>query len=138
MSWDVAIVRVRGKFRPIEDVEQEDYLPLGNLKDVSAAVRAAFPSAEWSDPTWAVYLHGDFQIEIQLDGVESENTILLQVHGTGDPIPSLLKLTEANGWLAIDCSAGQFINPKKPSYEGWEGFKSLVRNDARWKKKGKV
>jgi hypothetical protein len=104
MSWDVAIVRIRGKFRPIEGVEEEDYLPLGGLKGVRAAVRAAFPSAEWSNPTWAVYLHGDFQIEFQLDGVESANTILLHVHGTGDPIQSLLKLTEANGWLAVDCS----------------------------------
>ncbi len=134
MSWDVAIVRIRGKFRPIAEVEEEDYLPLGDLKDVSAAVRAAFPSAEWSDPTWAVYLGPDFEIEIDLDGVESGNTIVLHVHGTGDPIPSLLKLTKANGWLAIDCSSGEFINPKKPSYEGWEGFKGLVRGGGRQRK----
>ena len=56
MSWDVAIVRIRGKFRPILEVEEEDYLPLGGLKGVRAAVRAAFPFVEWSNPTWAVYL----------------------------------------------------------------------------------
>ena len=127
MSWDVAIVRVRGTFRPIEEVQQEDYLPLGDLKRVRAAVRAAFPSANWDTPTWAVYVGPDFEIEFALDGVESANTMILLVHGTGDPIPSLLKLTEANGWLAIDTSTGEFINPKKPSYEGWEGFKDLVR-----------
>jgi len=127
MSWDVAIVRVRGKFRPILEVKEDDYLPLGDPEKVRATVRAAFPSAEWSNPTWAVYLHGDFQIEFSLEGVESANAILLHVHGTGDPIPALLKLTEANGWLAIDTSTGEFINPKKPSCEGWEGFKRLVR-----------
>jgi hypothetical protein len=128
MSWDVAIVRVGGEFRSIEDVQQEDYLPLGDLKSVHAAVRAAFPSAEWDTPTWAVYVATNFEIEFALDGVESGNTIILHVHGTGDPIPSLLKLTEANGWLAIDTSTGEFIDPKEPSYEGWEGYKGLVRN----------
>jgi hypothetical protein len=127
MSWDVAIVRIRGKFRPIEEVEEEDYLPLGDLKAVRAAVRSAFPSAKWSNPAWAVYLGPDFEIEFPLDDVEYG--IPLHVHGTGDPIPSILKLTEANGWLAIDCSTGEFINPKNPSYEGWEGFKSLVARD---------
>ena len=115
MSWDVVIVRIRGKFRPIEEVEEEDYLPLGDLKTVRAAVRSAFPRAEWSNPTWAVYGHGDFQIEFSLDGVESDNAIVLHVHGPGDPIPSVLKLTEANGWLAIDCSSGEFIDPANPS-----------------------
>src|SRR6266851_6613820 len=71
-------------------------------------------------------LSGDFEIEFQLRGVESHSAIILHVHGTGDPIPSLLKLTEANGWLAVDCSCGEFINPKKPSYEGWEGYKGLA------------
>jgi hypothetical protein len=133
MSWDVAIVRIRGKFRPIEEVEEEDYRPLGKLKDVRAAVRAAFPSAEWSNPKWAVYESPDFEIEIDLEGVESGNTIILHVHGKGDPIPSILKLTEANGWLAIDCSSGEFLDPKNPSYESWQGFKRLV-----WKSFGRV
>jgi hypothetical protein len=74
MSRDVAIVRIRGKFRPLEEVEEEDYLPLGDLKSVGAAVRAALPSAKWSNPTWAVYDGPDFGIEIDLDSVESGNT----------------------------------------------------------------
>jgi len=55
MSWDVAIIRIRGKFRPDLEVGDVDNLPLGDLKSVSAAVRAAFPLAEWSNPTFALY-----------------------------------------------------------------------------------
>ena len=128
MSWDVAIVRIRGKFRPIKEVKGKDYLPLGDLKKVRAAVSTAFPSAEWSNPKWAFYSGPDFSIEIDLEGVKSGNTILMFVHGSGDPIPSILKLTEANGWLAVDCSSGQFIDPTNPSYESWEGFKELGKN----------
>ena len=126
MSWDVAIVKIRGGFRPIAEVGSDDYVPLGELEAVQTAIRVAFPSAQWSDPTWAVYLGSDFQIEFSLDGVVSSNTVIAHVHGTGDPIPSLLNLTQANGWLVVDCSTGEFIDPKNPSYEGWEGFKALV------------
>jgi len=115
MSRDVAIVRIRGKFRPVEEVEEEDYLPLGDLKKVTAAVKSAFPSAKWSNTTWAVYVGPDFEIEIDLEGVESGNTIVLHVHGDGDAAPAVLKLTEANGWLAIDVSCGEFIDPDNPS-----------------------
>ena len=125
MSWDVAIVRIRGKLRPVKEVEEEDYLPLGEPKKVRAAVSTAFPSAEWSNPKWAFYTGPDFEIEIDLEGVKSGNTILMFVHGSGDPIPSILKLTEANGWLAVDCSSGQFIDPANPSHESWEAFKDL-------------
>jgi hypothetical protein len=115
VSREVAIVRIRGKFRPIEEVEGEDYLPLGELKAVRAAVKSAFPRAKWDNPTWATYARRDLAIEFDLDCVESGNTIVLHVHGPGDPVPPLLKLTEANGWLTIDCSRGEFIEPANPS-----------------------
>jgi hypothetical protein len=126
MSWDVAIVKIRGGFRPIAEVEPADYVPLGELQAVQSAILTAFPSAQWSDPTWAVYCGKGFEFEFALEGVESANTVVVHVHGTGDPIPSLLKLTESNAWLAVDCSTGEFVNPKNPSYEGWEGFKALL------------
>src|SRR5579871_2904655 len=47
MSWDVAIVRISGDFRPLAEVEPGDYLPLGGLERVRAAISDAFPSAEW-------------------------------------------------------------------------------------------
>ena len=53
MSWDAVIVRIRGPFRPISDVAANDYLPLGALKSVAAAVRAAFPDGEWDSPSHA-------------------------------------------------------------------------------------
>jgi hypothetical protein len=126
MSWDVALVRIRGGFRPIGEVEEADYVSLGDPASVRAAIRAAFPTAEWSGADWAVYYGKDFEIEFALESVEAAHTVLLHVHGTGDPIGPLLKLTESNGWLAVDCSTGEFIDPKNPSYEGWEGFRALL------------
>jgi hypothetical protein len=126
MSWDVVLVRIRGAFRPIREVEQADYVSLGDPASVRAAIRAAFPTVEWSGADWAVYYGKDFEIEFILESVQSANAVLLHVHGKGDPIRPLLKLTESNGWLAVDCSTGEFIDPMNPSYEGWEGFKALL------------
>jgi len=117
MSRDVALVKIRGDFRPIGEVKSEDYLPLGDPDAVRAAIRSAFPSAKWDKPTWAVYLGPDFEIEISLESLESGNTVILMIHGAGSPIPSLLRLTQATGWLAVDCSTGEFIDPEDPDYE---------------------
>ncbi len=127
MSWDVAIVKIRGDFRPIEEVESEDYLPLGDEAAVATAISLAFPSAEWSGSTSAVCRGSNFEIEFGFEDLASSNSVLLHVHGSGDPIPSILGLTKGNGWLAVDCSTGEFIDPRNPSYEGWEGFKDLLR-----------
>lgn len=127
MSWDVAIVKIRGDFRPITEVEPDDFLPLGDEAAVEAAINSAFSSTQWCGSTWAVYQGPNFEIEFSLSDMASSNSILLHIHGDGDPIPSLLELTGKNGWLAVDCSTGEFIDPKKPSYEGWEGFKELIR-----------
>ena len=126
MSWDVALVRIRGAYRPIAEVEEADYVPLGKPAAVRKAIQAAFPKAEWWGTDRAVCYGKDFEIEFHLEGVESANTVVLHVHGTGDPIRALLKLTNCNGWLAVDCSTGEFIDPKNPSYDGWEGFTALV------------
>src|SRR5690606_16527957 len=40
MSWDAVILKIRGDARPIEDVGNDDYLPLGSLQSVAAKVRA--------------------------------------------------------------------------------------------------
>ena len=126
MSWDVAIVKIRGEFRPIEEVDDADYTALGSRASVVEAIRAAFPTAEWSDDeTFAGFDGGEFSIEFDLESLEEGNTVVLFVHGNGDPIPSILKLTEANGWLAVDCSTSEFIDPADPSYEGWEGYQEL-------------
>ena len=53
MSWDAVILKVQGQFRPIEEVADEDYLPLGGIEAVAERIRAAFPNAEWSSATWA-------------------------------------------------------------------------------------
>ena len=99
MSWDVAIVRIKGPFRPIAEVDDGDYASIGSHAAVVRAIRAALPTAEWSeDKTHATYDGGEFSIEFDLSSVDDANTVVLNVRGTGDPIPPIVKLVQANGW----------------------------------------
>jgi hypothetical protein len=113
MSWDAVIVRIRGSYRPIADVAADEYLPLGTLESVAAAIRAAFPDAQWDDSTYAhCELDKYTGMTIDLDSVESSNSVHVRVSGPGNPVPDLLSLANANGWVVIDCSSSEFINPR--------------------------
>jgi hypothetical protein len=107
-SWNAVIVKVSGILSPLAKVEPEDCLPLGTPKSVRAVIRSAFPSAEWMGSSYAVYFGSGFVIEIWIHRKRYEPVRLVQVRSThdsaGDPKPLLLKLTEANGWLALDSS----------------------------------
>jgi hypothetical protein len=128
MSWDAVILRIRGPIRPVKEVAESEYLPLGSLESVAAAIQSAFPSAEWDDPTHA---HGSLDeytgIIFDLGECKGYNWVHVSVSGSRDPIPSLLTLANANNWVILDIQSGDFIDPANPSHRGWIGYRSLVQ-----------
>jgi hypothetical protein len=132
VSWDAVILRVRGPLRPAAQVAPADYLPLGGLGSVAAAIRAEFPAATWDDPMHAHCALDEYTAMLfNLEGVEDANCVLVSVSGSRDPIPSLLGLANANGWVVLDVQNGDFIDPANPSREGWLGYRSLVQGIGR-------
>ncbi len=128
MSWEAVVLKINGPFRPIGNVADEDFLPLGSVDSVADRIRAAFPGAEWSSPTWANWgLDADTGVTIDLGPVESDNMIMVSVSGTGNPVPHLLALAGANDWVVLDCSTSELLNPDEGSSEGWEGYQSLLK-----------
>ena len=125
MSWDAVILRIRGPFRPAEGVVADDYLQLGTTAVVAAAVRATFPDARWDDATYAHRVLDEYTaMTIDLDSVESTHSIHVRVSGPGNPVPDLLSLANPNGWVVLDCSSAQFIDPAGVASEGFEGYRS--------------
>jgi hypothetical protein len=126
MSWDAVIVRIRGPIRPIADVAADDYLPLGTLNSVADAVRAAFPDAEWDSPSHAHRELDEYTgMMIELGNVETSNSIHVSVSGPSNPVPDLLSLGNANGWIVIDCSSSEFIDPGTSESQGFAGYKAM-------------
>jgi hypothetical protein len=132
MSWDAVILRIHGPFRPAREVAESEYLPLGSLESVAAAIGSAFPSAVWDHATYAhCSLDKYTAIIFDLQGVETSNCVLVKVSGSRDPIPSLLELAHTNNWVVMDMQRGDFIDPAKPSRQGWLGYRSLVQGIGR-------
>ena len=126
MSWDAVILRIRGPFRPIADVTADDFLPLGTLHSVASAVRAAFPDAQWDNPTYAHRgLDTYTGMTIDLAHVETTHSVHVTVSGPRNPVPDLLALANANGWVVLDCSSGEFIAPHDLESDGFAGYKSM-------------
>jgi hypothetical protein len=111
MSRDAVILKVRGPVRPIDEIAPEEYLPLGSLDAVAAAVKAAFPSAKWSNPSHAYYSLDKYTgVTFELKHLETSNSIQVSVSGRGNPVPELLALANAKGWVVFDFSTGEFLD----------------------------
>jgi hypothetical protein len=132
VSWDAVILRIRGPLRPAETVAESEYLPLGSLESVAAAIRSAFPSAEWDGPTHAHDSLDEYTgIMFDFQEVEGYSFVHVSVSGSRDPIPSLLELANANHWVVLDIQNGDFIDPVNPSRQGWLGYRLLVEGIGR-------
>ncbi|MEZ6048279.1 MAG: hypothetical protein R3C11_22435 [Planctomycetaceae bacterium] len=65
--------------------------------------------------------------------------ITISVTGSGDPLPSLVKLAKENDWQLIDYGEDDWIDLINPSREGWwiySGYKE--RADINPDKEGEV
>jgi hypothetical protein len=57
--------------------------------------------------------------------VETSNSIHVSVSGPGNLVPDLLSLANANGWIVIDCSSSEFIDPNSVESGGFAGYKAM-------------
>jgi hypothetical protein len=122
MSWDVLVLNYGGRAPQEIDEEPIDSVPLGPAAQVRKRIAAHLPGVDWSDPAWGLYEGEDLSIEFNAGKANSLNSIMLHVRGGGDVIPTLLSFATPNGWLLLDMSTTEFIDPENPSAEGWEGF----------------
>jgi hypothetical protein len=131
MSWDAVLLRVKGGVRPMEEIEDGDYLPLGSRGDVVAAIRAAFPAGKWEAGSQLLFTDGDLSIEFAPSGKGEVDSVVVEVRGEGDPITPLMELASRNGWVVLDASTSELIDPDEPSDEGYGGYRRLVRGEGK-------
>jgi hypothetical protein len=119
MSWDLMVVR------PADDMA---FLPLGPLEELRERITASLPRTEWVSPRQGYLTTEKYSIEFGLDSTHRETDIIwLHVRGEGDPFPAITRLCKPNGWAALDCSTGDFLDLDEPSREGWEDFQEIRR-----------
>jgi hypothetical protein len=124
MSWDVVVFNVRGKTPSLEQFEQSDCEPLGPAAEVHQRISALLPGVDWSDPTWGIYEGDGFSIEFNVGKDDPIESMMLHVRGGGDAIAAITRFARPQGWSALDCSTGEFLDLENPSQAGWEGFQA--------------
>ena len=122
MSWDVMVFHLREKAQSLDDLTEEKVLALGRAEQVRAAISAALPDVDWSDPTWGLYEGDGFSIEFNVGDDDPIQSMMLHVRGGGDAIKDIMRFVVPNGWVALDCSTSEFLDPAAPSDAGWVGF----------------
>ena len=123
MSWDVMVFHLRDKPRSLDELKEENLLPLGAAGAVRAAISVSLhEQVDWSDPTWGLYGGDGFSIEFNVGKDDPIQNMMLHVRGGGDAISDILKIVAPNGWSALDCSTSDFLDPAAPSDAGWAGF----------------
>jgi hypothetical protein len=122
MSWDVMVFHLRDKPKSLEDLRDDAMLPLGPAVQVRDGVSAVLSGVDWSDRTWGLYGGDGFSIEFNVGDEDPIQNMMLHVRGGGDAVADIMKLVVANGWVALDCSTSEFLDPAAASNEGWTGF----------------
>ncbi|MEU6440937.1 hypothetical protein [Streptomyces sp. NPDC047046] len=125
MSWDVLVLRLPEGRARVEDLpEGPAELPLGPRADVLAALAAAVPDADLSDPAWGELEGPGWSIEMDIGDKEPVDAVMLHVRGGGDDVlPVVLRIAEALGARAWDTAGGMLTGPGDTS--GWHAFQEF-------------
>lgn len=122
LSWDLLLMPVPDDSAALDELPEGDEMPsLGERARVLAALAETMPSADLSDPAWIVVDGPTWSLEINVSDSDPVEAIMLQVHGTGDDVLTVVhRLAESLGGAVMDCAADELLLPGDPS--GWHAF----------------
>jgi hypothetical protein len=126
MSWDVMIYDIGGNLpSSIEQFDESTARDLGTTESVRSTISEALPETDWSDQAWGIYDGDDYFFEFNIGNDDMVDSFMVHVRGGGDAISGLIKVIALKNWTILDCSTGEFIDPKKPNQKGWQDFQEF-------------
>jgi hypothetical protein len=111
MSWDISICKFSRNYERMEDIpDDERTLPIGEASIVRNAISKHFPKTNWSDPAWGVFDAPFGSIEFNIGpGQQPLGGFMLHVRAGEEVVPPIVELCLAEGWQALDCGTGEFL-----------------------------
>ncbi|MFC7219468.1 hypothetical protein ACFQLX_14995 [Streptomyces polyrhachis] len=125
MSWDVLLLRLPDDVTSVHEIPT-DYTPdpLGQRRDVLAAVARACPDVDLSDPDRGELSGRTWSAGLNIGAKDPVDSIMLHIRGSGDDVlPPVFRLAEALECRVIDCAEGDLITPGHTA--GWHGFQQF-------------
>lgn len=130
MSWDISIQKFTRTYATIDELDDDTQpLPLGPRSIVQAAVLRAFPGTDWSDPAWGRFDAPFGSIEFNSGTDDPVDSIMLHVRASDAVVPAIVQMCRENGWQAIDCSGGGFLEQAAVPEAGlraWREYRDRV------------
>ncbi|MBK5258389.1 MAG: hypothetical protein JJE51_02275 [Thermoanaerobaculia bacterium] len=112
MSWDVFIQHLPMSARRVADIPDEyEGKVLGTRDEVIAKIRAKFPDADFSDPSWGTLVRDGYSIDICVNGDDIATAITLHVRGADGAVDAVNTLIAALGARALDSWTSEIYEP---------------------------
>jgi len=122
----VVVYRYQGPAPAVQSIPDDYRFPsMGDATTVRKQISAAVSSVDWADPAWGILEDDGYSIEINIKGSGPIDSFMLHVRGGGDPVSVIARLCQLNGWVALDTSAGEFMDLNAPSHDGWRQFQAF-------------
>jgi hypothetical protein len=130
MSWDLYAMKLPAEVDSVKAIGN-DYVPppIAPRDELIAAICAAVPGADFSDPSWGLIVTAAAAIEVNLGEPDPVDSFALHVRGGGDEVLVMIAaILEAVGVRAIDASSGDVFDPAtaRASWEGWQAYRRRV------------
>ena len=120
MSWDVVIFSSKQKINSIEEIDEEQFLPI----DFNAVLEKHFDNIIVSENHREI--KGDnFSIEYFTDTKPVSNT-LFNLYGEA-ALFELIRVAKNYGWQIFDTGNGEMLDLEHPEKNGYSNFQSYLQ-----------
>ncbi|WP_411347600.1 hypothetical protein [Paenibacillus sp. WLX2291] len=131
MSWDVMILHITGEITDIEEITEDQVIPLGSKHTVIDRLRSLFPDGDFRDSAWGTLEREHYFIEFNIGSEEEIDSIMLHIRGDDDAIEVLRIINEETGWTLIDDGEGiiDFADHPEKGFQKWQQYRDQVMKD---------
>jgi hypothetical protein len=128
MSWDI-IAQDFPDVQSVDDIADDfEPKPIGLRSEIIAKITKAFPSANFSDPSWGLIEFEDGSIEVNIGEQEECDSFMLHVRGGDSAFLAIASILNAVGVRAIDCQTSEFFDASasQSSFSNWQEYRDKV------------
>ncbi len=123
MSWDAMIFNGRNVPKSMDQVPKDwRPEPIGSEDKARLMINEVLNRIVWDTSGYGRLEHPDFSIEFHITKEPQIDSIGVRVVGGGDPIPIIIELCRANGWVVFDNQKGDFIDMGSDPSDTWRKF----------------
>jgi hypothetical protein len=101
VNWEVLILRLADPADPSWSLESAARVPLGVAAEVKRALVGVFGEGDWNLDK-GLFDHEGYSCQASIGIGDLVDTMTLEYWRSGDPLPSVRALCDANGWQAWD------------------------------------